>query len=325
MGLERRVSQDLSVQVRGDSDKKRTIEGYASVSGVPTVIWYFEEVIAKGAFTRALEELERGEQDVRSLFNHDANYVLGRTKRGDNPGTLSLREDDKGLWTVTNPPALGESPMADSVVASIRRGDVSGMSFAFTVRKQEWEFFEYGSEQLDRRTITEVGILYDIGPVTYPAYDQTTVGVRMRNDAKKEHDEARNRWTERKNSRIVVPKEFENSLHEMRSGDAWVNSEPEPEVAPVAEPQAKIDEETNVPTITEDPNATQIVGEAEAQEAEKAGDNDPVEAAPEHEGNADVEGSVDVVESEGEARSRQISLKKRIQSVSAKTRASLDK
>ena len=90
------------------------------------------------------------------------------------------------------------------------------MSFAFTVSKQEWEFFD-SPDKMDRRTITEVGMLYDIGPVTYPAYPQTSVGVRMKELAKKEHDEARSRWETRRKSTIVVPKEFEHSLFEARA------------------------------------------------------------------------------------------------------------
>lgn len=325
MGVERRVSQELKVEVRGKDAEKRTIEGYASVSNVPTVIWYFEEVIAPGAFSRALEELAEGKQDVRSLFNHDANYVLGRTARNGNPGTLILREDSKGLWTETTPPELGKSPHADSVVESIRRGDVSGMSFAFTVAKQEWEFFDSpGSDQMDRRTITEIGMLYDIGPVTYPAYDQTSVGLRIKGDAKKEHDEARCRWQERSKSRIVVPKEFERSLFEMRSGESWVASDPAPVIDEATKEAKEDNEKTEVPVVSDEAAPVESTP-SEGVEAESKEENDVKGEAP-SEGQQD---SVDtpVVEqdecAESEARSRQIALKRRIQAASAKTRACL--
>lgn len=319
MGQERRVSQDLSVALRS-ADKKTTIEGYASVSEVPTVIWYFEEVVAKGAFTRALDELSQGKQDVRSLFNHDANYVLGRTARNGNPGTLTLREDDKGLWSVTTPPEAGKSPHADSVVESIRRGDVSGMSFAFTVAKQEWEFFDSpGSDQMDRRTITEIGVLYDIGPVTYPAYDQTSVGLRIKDLAKKDHDEARNRWQERSKSRIVVPKEFEHSLFEMRSGEAWVNTDPVEAPVPTAEPEAKPNEETEVPVVSEEATPVEVPAPEEAPASSEAGNDGAGEVTPEAV-PAEVEQVSSDADRESEERNRQIALKRKIAAVSSKTR-----
>lgn len=323
MGLERRVSQDLSVEIRAAD--KRTIEGYASVSNVPTVIWYFEEVIAPGAFSRALDELSQGKQDVRSLFNHDANYVLGRTARNGNPGTLILREDSKGLWTETTPPEAGKSPHADSVVESIRRGDVSGMSFAFTVKKQEWEFFDLGADKMDRRTITEIGTLYDIGPVTYPAYDQTSVGLRMKGDAKKEHDEARNRWQERSKSRIVVPKEFEHSLFEMRSGEAWVNTDPAEVPVAAAEPEAIKNEETEVPAVVEETAPVEVVAEEKPEASSEAGDDGQGEVAPTSESSGDLstEELANDVSAESEARNRQIALKRKIAAVSAKTREHL--
>lgn len=325
MGLERRVSQDLKVEIRGGAEKKSFIDGYASVANVSTVIWYFEEVIAPGAFSRALDELSQGKQDVRSLFNHDANYVLGRTARGGNPGTLILREDSKGLWTETEPPEQGKSPIADSVVESIRRGDVSGMSFAFTVKKQEWEFFDDPTmEKLDRRTITEIGVLYDIGPVTYPAYDQTSVGLRMKVEAKREHDEARGRWQERRGSTIVVPKEFEHSLREMRSADeAWVNNDPVvAEEVPAVKLEATNNEETKEPVIADE--AAKIESETpKGDEASVEAVNDGTgEVTPEAEPVAvELEQVSSDVSAESEARSRQIALKRKVREASRETRA----
>jgi len=169
------------VNCRSADDAASYIDGYAAVFDSPTIIWDFEETIAPGAFSRALSE----GQDVRTLFNHDSNYPLARTANG----TLTLKEDSKGLWTESR---VSSNPTSDSVLDYIKTGLVSGMSFSFTVRKQEWKFNEPGSGQLDRRIITEVGLLYDVGPVTYPAYEATS--IKMRDEATKMHNEARSRY-----------------------------------------------------------------------------------------------------------------------------------
>lgn len=320
MSKEIRVSEELKVNLREASSEKRYIEGYASVSNAPTVIWYFEEVIAKGAFTRVLEELEAGLQDVRSLFNHDANYVLGRTARPGFPATLILREDSKGLWTETEAPALGENPNADTVLSNIKRGAVTGMSFAFTVKKQEWEFFDSpDGTTMDRRTITEIGDLYDIGPVTYPAYEQTSVGVRAKAAAKKDHDEARSRWQQRQNSKIVVPKEYAHSLFEMRmSEDTWVEEQkPIDEVIKNEEVQEKV--------IISNEESAEISNAEKGEEGAEvaASEEQPAIEPPSEEPSNGVDESIDEASIESEARSRQIQIKRAISTASARTRAIL--
>lgn len=153
------------LEARSDSEKP-LIQGYAALFNTRTVIWgMFEEEIAPGAFTRALKE----KQDIRSLFNHDANVVLGRTTNG----SMKLTEDETGLWTETTPP---DTQQARDVVENIRVGNVSGMSFMFQIRKQEWIFSD-DAKVLDRRVITDVD-LYEAGPVVFPAYEETSVGLR---------------------------------------------------------------------------------------------------------------------------------------------------
>ena len=208
MAIERRLLES-NIGLKED-DKKVIIQGYAALFNEPTIIWDFEEVIAEGAFSRALKE----NQDVRALFNHDSNYVLGRTKNG----TLNLKEDSKGLWIENEPPT---SPIASSIVESIRRGDVDGQSFAFTIKRQEWQFFEVGSGKRDRRTILEIGELYDVGPVTYPAYQATS--IKLKNDSHKLYKEARARWEEKRVS-VQVPESYSFSekgmlMLECRSAD----------------------------------------------------------------------------------------------------------
>lgn len=331
MSKEFRVNEHLKVSLRqaGEAAGKRYVDGYASVSNVPTVIWYFEEVVAKGAFKGVLEELADGHQDVRSLFNHDANYVLGRTARDGFAATLTLKETDSGLWTETEAPEAGENPNADTVISNIKRGAVTGMSFAFTVKKQEWEFFDSpDGETLDRRTITEVGTLYDVGPVTYPAYAQTSVGLRARNDAKKDHDEARSRWQTRQKSKIIVPREFEHSLFEMRSeGENWVDEtivaidiDETLKLEATPNEEIKEQEQPNEAEATKSESEVEPVESTETEivvptedpiEVEPAVSDSPVEEVDDSEGVA------------GEARRRQIEIKRRIFAASRGTRNSL--
>ena len=159
----------FEVRAEGDDDSK-TLKGHAAVFNSDTEIaGAFRERIAPGAFTRAIKE-----DDVRALFNHDANQVLGRTASG----TLRLAEDKTGLAVEIDPP---DTQYARDAVTVIERGDVSQMSFGFRVRKETWEEGEEG--ELDLRTIEEAE-LFDVSPVTFPAYADTDVAVRSHDDWK---------------------------------------------------------------------------------------------------------------------------------------------
>lgn len=111
--------------------------------------------------------------DVVALFNHDPNIVLGRT-----PATLRLSTDASGLRYEIAPP---ETTWARDVKESIRRGDVRGSSFAFMVRDggDKWEKPKRKGDPYIR-TITAFDAIFDVSPVTYPAYKQTDTTVAKR-------------------------------------------------------------------------------------------------------------------------------------------------
>ena len=166
MKFERRFLQSGKVKVR--SGGKPGISGYAAVFRDQYDSGWFIETIAPGAFSRALKE----KQDVRCLFNHDANNLLGRTKSN----TLTLAEDGTGLKFSCDLNA--DTPIATTVRAMVARGDLDGCSFAFMVRKQSWsEQANSEGVTIQYRTIEDVD-LYDVGPVTYPAYESTSVSAR---------------------------------------------------------------------------------------------------------------------------------------------------
>jgi uncharacterized protein len=165
-----------TVEARAATDntgKADMIVGYAAKYNEPTSIGdFFVEVIAPGAFTDAIAK-----DDVRAVFNHDENLVLGRNKAG----TLRLFEDAIGLRYEIDPP---DTQFARDLIESMRRGDVSQSSFAFTMRGGAESWDETGA--VPKRTITKIGSLFDVSPVTYPAYDNTEAGLRSRDAARAE-------------------------------------------------------------------------------------------------------------------------------------------
>lgn len=191
---ELRLLTGLKVEKREDGeDYIPKITGYAAVFDSETVIggreWGFREKIAKGAFTEALRT-----SDVRALFNHDEEYVLGRTKSG----TLRLMEDERGLKVEIDPP---DTQDAKDLIKRMQRGDIDQMSFAFTMEGgvQTWD--ETGDMPL--RIIEKVGELLDVSVVTYPAYPETEAAARSLAATRKErqrhnYTNAAKRWAERK-------------------------------------------------------------------------------------------------------------------------------
>lgn len=310
MAIELRASPNTVLNIRTNGDTRDDyIDGYAAVFNQPTIIWDFEEIIAPGAFKRALQE----NQDVRTLFNHDPNFPLARTKNG----SLILREDATGLWTESR---VSKNPMADSVVDHIRTGLVSGMSFAFTVRKNEWIFQEPGSDQMDKRIITEVGVLYDVGPVTYPAYEQTS--AKIRSDAKKLHTEARTRWESRKVS-VQVPLHSDVLVRECRGSapdneEFWITEEVVIDGNIITEEEKTQEKDvSNEPkTAEEDPKETPQ--EEQHQEGDVSQDSDKGQTDP-------SQGGGDSQQPEIEANSREIEIKRAIARMSMATRKVIKK
>lgn len=174
--IERRAFSGELRAIESDGSGKETITGYAALFDVVSEdLGGFKETIRSGAFSEAVEE-----DDVRALFNHDPNIVLGRNKGA---GTLRLKEDLKGLAVEIDPP---DTQAARDLILAVKRGDISQMSFAFILRRRtadslkntvepdSWEWLEDGTLM---RTINKV-MLYDVSLVTFPAYRDTSVAIR---------------------------------------------------------------------------------------------------------------------------------------------------
>jgi len=147
-----------------DAPEDRKMIGHAAVFNQVTDIGgWFRERVMPGAFTDSIQA-----DDIRALFNHNPDYVLGR----NTAKTLTLSEDADGLKTVIDPP---DTQFARDLAVSIGRGDITQMSFAFQVLEEEWTRGE--KEQLDLRSIKKVR-LFDVSPVTFPAYEGTDIALR---------------------------------------------------------------------------------------------------------------------------------------------------
>jgi HK97 family phage prohead protease len=152
---------------RADDKQPARISGYASVfyDGTPNTEYSpwedMTERIMPGAFDRAVRE-----DDVRALFNHDPNQILGRTAAG----TASLSVDKFGLAYSATPP---DTQTAREVMEHLRVGNITGSSFSFNVLDGGW-IKENGKDIYQVRAVE----LYDVGPVTFPAYTATTAQAR---------------------------------------------------------------------------------------------------------------------------------------------------
>ncbi|MFZ9959610.1 MAG: HK97 family phage prohead protease [Candidatus Limnocylindrus sp.] len=153
--VELRVSE-----VRAASDDTLTVSGYAAMFDDITDLGYFKERIARGAFDGVMED------DVRLLINHTG-VPLARTTNG----TLDLEVDETGLRYTAR---LADTTEGRDLYKLIKRGDISQSSFAFTIADEDYD------RKANLRTITKMGSLLDVSPVTYPAYPTTTVAARMK-------------------------------------------------------------------------------------------------------------------------------------------------
>jgi len=153
-------------QTREAESGELYIEGYFSVFNSPYELWEgVSEIIKPGAFTNCLS------QDVRALINHDSTLVLGRTKSG----TLSLKQDERGLWGSVK--INREDGDAMNLYARIQRGDVDQCSFGFNIKRET--FVDLGGGAC-RWEIEEVDPLFEVSVCTFPAYGETSVSARQK-------------------------------------------------------------------------------------------------------------------------------------------------
>jgi HK97 family phage prohead protease len=175
----RRHQAPVEVRALNAEGLPEKIGGIAAVVNTVTDMGWYEEMIAPGAFDEALVEA-----DVRCLFNHEDELILGRTKSG----TLAVFVNADGHLEYENTMDY-QSPTHMDVGVAVKRGDISESSFQFVAESVEWsESSKYGPGYM--RKITKVKKLHDVAPVTFPAYaDGTSTEARALQDERTEHVE----------------------------------------------------------------------------------------------------------------------------------------
>lgn len=180
VGEERRglALAEARASISAESGVGKRFQGYASVFNSRTAIgnprtWGFYEQISPGAYTKTIDERDQG-----FLVNHDSTLVVSRRSAG----TLALTQDERGLLTDS---ALDEElSYVRDLRVNLRNGNISGMSFGFSVPdgKDDWTVERMLTEdgltvEVEVRTIREIK-LYEVSAVTFPAYEETTAGLR---------------------------------------------------------------------------------------------------------------------------------------------------
>jgi len=166
-----RETRGLFSEFRADGDTPK-IRGYVAVFGqLSDELGGFREKIAPGAFAKTIKDAraaKNAEADIKALYSHDSSLALGSLQNG----TLSLREDGRGLYAEIDP-NMDDSAARDAL-ARIGRGDVDKASFAFRVIRQSWD----EESRPPIRTLEEVRLFEVSAGVAFPAYNQTAMEVR---------------------------------------------------------------------------------------------------------------------------------------------------
>lgn len=140
------------------------IEGYFALYEQETELWENTyEIINKGAFDNTLNN------DIRALWNHNTQYVLGRSTNG----SLDLKTDDKGLFGVVK---LPKTQYAEDLHELVKRGDIDQCSFGFNILDEDLEELANGGYRWRIKDID----LHEVSVVTFPAYENTTVQARAK-------------------------------------------------------------------------------------------------------------------------------------------------
>lgn len=163
-------SYNFEVRAEKDDEKKKyTLRGLPIVYDKKTDLGYFDEIIKRGALDKT--DLK----DVRFLVNHDTNKIpLARSRNNNANSTMRLKVTDRGLEIEVDLDCENNAE-ARSLYSAVERGDISGMSFMFGIRGEEWEDLD---SDHPTRIIDDISTVVEVSAVTFPAYEQTEIMAR---------------------------------------------------------------------------------------------------------------------------------------------------
>lgn len=168
---QRSYNFEIRAEENVNSNGLRTIVGRPIVYNSRTDIGYYDEIIESGA----LDSTDL--TDVRFLVNHDLSRIpLARSRRNNANSTLRLKPDYEGMMIETDLD-VENNMTSRELVSAVDRGDVSGMSFMFSVDEERWEDLE---SDHPTRHIVKIGSIVEISAVTFPAYESTEIYARSK-------------------------------------------------------------------------------------------------------------------------------------------------
>lgn len=165
------VTRAYNFEIRAENNDKNGdhIVGRPIVYNSKTDLGYFDEIIEAGALDKA------NLKDVRFLVNHNTDMIpLARSRNNNENSTMQLEVDKDGMGIRVNLDTENNTE-ARNLYSAIKRGDITGMSFMFTIDREEWDELE--SEHPTRR-IKAIGQVFEVSAVTFPAYDSTEISAR---------------------------------------------------------------------------------------------------------------------------------------------------
>lgn len=171
MDMEKVITRAYNFELRADSDEKNGdhITGRPVVYESKTDLGYFDEIIHAGALDKT------NLKDVRFLVNHNTDMIpLARSRNNNENSTMQLITDKEGMGIRVNLDTENNTD-ARNLYSAIKRGDISGMSFMFTIDSEEWENL---NTDHPTRHIKSIGQILEVSAVTFPAYEATEISAR---------------------------------------------------------------------------------------------------------------------------------------------------
>ena len=167
------VQRSYNFEIRAENqDGTAIITGRPIVYNSRTDLGYFDEIIDSGALDGS--DLT----DVRFLVNHDVSKIpLARSRRNNGNSTMQFSVDQQGMnldWVKLD---IENNAEAKALYSAVQRGDISGMSFMFSIDEERWENLE---SDHPTRHIVKIGSVVEVSAVTFPAYDTTTINARSK-------------------------------------------------------------------------------------------------------------------------------------------------